>query len=92
MSIGIWQIALIVVVVLLLFGAGKLPRLMGDFAKGIKSFKAGIQDGEAPPPAANQQNASANTAPADESKAIEKEAASTAAESTGAKKDEAAKS
>ena len=37
MSIGIWQIVLIIVVVLLLFGAGKLPRLMGDFAKGIKS-------------------------------------------------------
>ena len=45
MSIGIWQIVLIIVVVLLLFGAGKLPRLMGDFAKGIKSFKAGIREG-----------------------------------------------
>lgn len=91
MSIGIWQIALIVVVVLLLFGAGKLPRLMGDFAKGIKSFKAGIQDGEAPP-ATNQQNASASEAPADESKAIEKEGVTTAAESAAAKKDETAKS
>ena len=92
MSIGIWQIALIAVVILLLFGGGKLPRLMGDFAKGIKSFKVGIKDGEAPPPSANQQNAGASAAPADESKVIEKEVASTAAESTSAKKDEAAKS
>jgi sec-independent protein translocase protein TatA len=32
--------------VLLLFGAGKLPRVMGDFAKGIKAFKAGMKDEE----------------------------------------------
>lgn len=50
MSIGIWQIVLILVIVLLIFGAGKLPRVMGDVAKGIKSFKAGMKDGtEAPP-------------------------------------------
>ncbi len=49
MSIGIWQIVLILVIVLLLFGAGKLPRIMGDFAKGIKSFKAGMKDGAEPP-------------------------------------------
>lgn len=46
MSIGIWQIALILVLVLILFGAGKLPRVMGDVAKGIKSFKAGMKDEE----------------------------------------------
>lgn len=49
MSIGIWQIVLILVIVLLIFGAGKLPRVMGDFAKGIKSFKAGMKDGAEPP-------------------------------------------
>ena len=32
MSIGIWQIVLILVIVLILFGAGKLPRVMGDVA------------------------------------------------------------
>ena len=90
MSIGIWQIVLIIVVVLLLFGAGKLPRLMGDFAKGIKSFKAGIKEGEAPPSAAPQQNA--NAAPGDESKALESETASASTEAASAKKDEAAKS
>ena len=42
MSIGIWQIVLILVLVLILFGAGKLPRVMGDVAKGIKSFKKGM--------------------------------------------------
>ena len=44
MSIGIWQIVLILVIVLILFGAGKLPRVMGDVAKGVKSFKAGLKD------------------------------------------------
>ena len=47
MTFGIWQIVLIVLVVVLVFGAGKIPRVMGDFAKGIKSFKAGMRDGEA---------------------------------------------
>ena len=46
MTFGIWQIVLIVLVVVLVFGAGKIPRVMGDFAKGIKSFKAGMKDGE----------------------------------------------
>lgn len=44
MGIGVWQIALILVIVLIVFGAGKLPRVMGDFAKGIKSFKAGLKE------------------------------------------------
>ena len=44
MSLGIWQIALLVVLVLMLFGAGRLPRIMGDVAKGIKSFKKGLED------------------------------------------------
>ena len=43
MSFGIWQIVLIVLVVVLVFGANKIPRVMGDFCKGIKSFKAGIK-------------------------------------------------
>ena len=39
MSIGFWQIAIVVVLVVLLFGRGKISSLMGDVAKGIKSFK-----------------------------------------------------
>ena len=39
MSIGFWQIAIVVVLIVLLFGRGKISDLMGDVAKGIKSFK-----------------------------------------------------
>ena len=42
MSIGFWQIAVIVILVVLLFGRGKISSLMGDVAKGIKSFKKGM--------------------------------------------------
>ena len=44
MSIGFWQIAIVVVLVVLLFGRGKISALMGDVAKGIKSFKKGMSD------------------------------------------------
>ena len=44
MSIGFWQIAVVVVLVVLLFGRGKISSLMGDVAKGIKSFKKGMSD------------------------------------------------
>ena len=44
MSIGFWQIAIVVVLVVLLFGRGKISALMGDVAKGIKSFKRGMKD------------------------------------------------
>ena len=39
---GFWQIAIVVVIVVLLFGRGKISSLMGDVAKGIKSFKKGM--------------------------------------------------
>ena len=42
MSIGIWLIAIVVILVVLLFGRGKISSLMGDVAKGIKSFKKGM--------------------------------------------------
>lgn len=42
-----WMVVL--VLVLLLFGAGKLPSVMGDLAKGVKSFKAGLKDEEDAP-------------------------------------------
>ena len=44
MSIGFWQIAIVVVLVLLLFGRGKISDIMGEVAKGIKSFKKGMSD------------------------------------------------
>ncbi len=46
MSIGIWQVVIIAVIVVLLFGRGKISELMGDVAKGIKSFKKGLAEDE----------------------------------------------
>ena len=46
MSIGFWQIAIVVILVVLLFGRGKISSLMGDVAKGIKSFKKGMSSDE----------------------------------------------
>ena len=49
MSVGVWQVLLILVIVLIIFGAGKLPQVMGDVAKGVKSFKAGLKDDQPQP-------------------------------------------
>jgi len=46
MTPSIWQLLIVLVIVLLLFGRGKIPQLMGDMAKGIKSFKRGMNDEE----------------------------------------------
>jgi len=46
-----WMVVLAIIVVL--FGAGKLPRVMGDFAKGIKSFRAGLKEADEPDTAAS---------------------------------------
>jgi sec-independent protein translocase protein TatA len=45
-SLSIWHWALVILVVVLLFGRGKVSDLMGDVAKGIKSFKKGMADDE----------------------------------------------
>ena len=66
-----WMVVL--AIVLILFGAGKLPRVMGDFAKGIKAFKAGMKEedeaetgavaqAQVPPPGAAGATASATGA------------------------------
>ena len=46
MGISFWQIAIVVVLVVLLFGRGKISSLMGDVSKGIKSFKKGMSSDE----------------------------------------------
>ncbi|PTM95248.1 twin-arginine translocase TatA/TatE family subunit [Mycoplana dimorpha] len=46
-SFSIWHWLIVLAVVLLLFGRGKIPELMGDVAKGIKNFKKGMTDEEA---------------------------------------------
>jgi sec-independent protein translocase protein TatA len=64
MSIMHWLVVL--AIVLVLFGAGKLPRVMGDFAKGIKAFKSGMKEEDEPvatvPPAQVTPPAAAATA------------------------------
>ena len=69
MSLMHWLVVL--AIVLVLFGAGKLPRVMGDFAKGIKAFKSGMKEEEqetaepphqqVPPPSGTAASAAAGT-------------------------------
>jgi sec-independent protein translocase protein TatA len=42
MGLSFWHILVVLVVVLVVFGAGKLPHVMGDLGKGIRSFKEGL--------------------------------------------------
>lgn len=77
MSIGIWQVVLILLIVLILFGAGKLPKVMGDVAKGVKNFKSGMREEED-----EDKNKKVLTSDAGEPQAAE----------AGLKRDEAAKS
>lgn len=50
-GVSIWHWIVVGIVVMLLFGRGKVSELMGDVAKGIKSFKKGMAEEENPPPA-----------------------------------------
>ena len=43
-TFSIWHWIIVLIIVLLLFGKGKIPSLMSDMAKGIKSFKKDIAD------------------------------------------------
>lgn len=47
-SFSIWHWMIVLAIVLLMFGRGKIPELMGDVAKGIKNFKKGMADDETP--------------------------------------------
>jgi sec-independent protein translocase protein TatA len=51
-SMSIWHWVVVAVIVMLLFGRGKVSDLMGDVAKGIKAFKKGMAEEETPPAAA----------------------------------------
>jgi sec-independent protein translocase protein TatA len=46
MSIGTGELILILVIILVLFGAGKLPQVMNDIGKGIKNLKKGLNENE----------------------------------------------
>ncbi|KZC98840.1 twin-arginine translocase TatA/TatE family subunit [Oceanibaculum pacificum] len=91
MSIGFWQVILILVIVLIIFGAGKLPKVMGDVAKGVKSFKSGMKDEDDAPADANKtinQSNATNAAPTAAPKAA---AAADPAPAAAPHKDEVAK-
>lgn len=45
-QVGIWQILIVAVVILILFGRGRISEMMGDFGKGINSFKKGMTETE----------------------------------------------
>ena len=72
MSLMHWLVVL--AIVLVLFGAGKLPRVMGDFAKGIKAFKSGMKE---------EDEAAATTTPPAQVTPPAGAAASTASASVG---------
>ncbi|SOE01119.1 twin-arginine translocase TatA/TatE family subunit [Caenispirillum bisanense] len=73
-TFSIWHWIIVLLVVLVLFGAGKIPRLMGDVAKGVNAFKKGLKEGD------DTDDASATTT---ERKSIEGGAATTS-NTTGA--------
>jgi sec-independent protein translocase protein TatA len=64
-SFSIWHWIVVLLVVVLIFGAGKLPNVMGDIAKGIKSFKRNMRDDkeEAPKPVASDCHKDSQKAP-----------------------------
>jgi sec-independent protein translocase protein TatA len=47
-SFSLMHWIVVLAIILILFGAGKLPRVMGDFAKGIKAFKSGMREDDEP--------------------------------------------
>jgi len=61
MSIGIGELLLILVIVFVLFGAGKLPQVMNDIGKGIKGLKKGLKDEEKNLENKNESTKSENT-------------------------------
>ncbi len=44
MGLSFWHLLIVLAVILIVFGAGKLPNVMGDLGKGIRSFKKGLED------------------------------------------------
>ena len=54
-SIGLWQVVIVGLVILILFGRGRISEMMGDFGKGISSFKKGMSDEQEAKPASKAQ-------------------------------------
>ena len=68
MSFGVWQILILAVVVLVLFGRGRISEMMGDFGKGISSFKKGMSEEDTKPASNAQIEAPAKDPAASETK------------------------
>lgn len=66
MQIGPWQILIVAIVVLVLFGRGKISNLMGEVGKGITAFKKGVKDGSEE--IAKEEAAVKDVTPADKDK------------------------
>lgn len=49
MGLSVWQLLIIAAVILILFGRGKISEVMGDFGKGVSSFKKGMSEEDAKP-------------------------------------------
>ncbi len=62
-GIGIWQIIIVAVVILILFGRGRISEMMGDFGKGISSFKKGMNEEDAKTPPASPRIEGPETTP-----------------------------
>lgn len=73
-SMSLWHWIIVLLVVMLLFGRGKISDLMGDVAKGIKAFKKGMNEDE-----------QAAQAPADPNKGINHQSTTTTSNTTGPK-------
>ena len=65
MNIGIWQILIVALVVLVLFGRGRISEMMGDFGKGISSFKKGMNEADEPASKARIEPPAVSPAPAE---------------------------
>jgi len=69
MGLSVWQILIVVLLLVLLFGRGKISELMGDMAKGIKSFKKGMaEDPEEPQKVERTHSEPVDVTPSEEKK------------------------
>lgn len=66
---SIWHWLIVLAIVLLLFGRGRVAEIMGDFGKGIKSFKKGMDDDEPTKPSPRIEGPSHEAKPADQAAA-----------------------
>ena len=67
-TFSVWHVLVVLIIVLILFGAGRLPQVMGDLAKGLKNFKAGLKDEPEEPKTGQGAGRSESSAPSSEHK------------------------